>query len=55
MPITYHYCRFIFTAGPKPIFTAGLGAGGEISAVKIPIFTAGFHAGSDNTFSPGQR
>ena len=39
---------FIFTAGPKPIFTAGLGAGGEISAVKMSIFTASFSASSDN-------
>ena len=32
-----HYYRFIFTAGPKLIFTAGLGAGSEISAVKMGI------------------
>ena len=30
-----HYYRIIFTAVPKSIFTAGLGAGGEISALKI--------------------
>ena len=29
--------KIISTAGPKPIFTAGLGAGGEISAVKMGI------------------
>jgi hypothetical protein len=32
----------IFIAGTKPFLTANLGAGDEISAVKISIFTAGF-------------
>ena len=31
-----HYYKFIFTAGPKPIFTASLGGGGDILAVKMP-------------------
>ena len=30
-----YYYRIIFTAVPKSIFTVGLDAGGEISALKI--------------------
>jgi hypothetical protein len=35
-----HYYRFIFTAGPKPIITTGLGAGSENelrAGVDIPL------------------
>ena len=32
-----YYYRLIFTTGPKPIFTTGSGASGEISAVKMGI------------------
>jgi len=33
-------CHTAFIAEPKFIFTAGLGNGHDISAVKIPVFTA---------------
>ena len=47
-----HHYRIIFNADSKPIFTTDLGAGGEISAVKMDIFTVGFRAGNDNIFPP---
>jgi hypothetical protein len=37
LTLSLHYLQILFTAGPKPIFTTGLGAGGELSAVKIEL------------------
>jgi hypothetical protein len=47
-----HYYRFIFTTGPKPLVTTGLGVGCENSAVIIPVFTADFKTGGENEVSP---
>ena len=43
--INPHYYILISTTGLKPIFTAGVSVGGEISAVKILIFESAVKIG----------